>query len=42
MGTGLPAFKKSLHKAGELLGNKIADARTNSSGDDTKKQEPVE
>ena len=36
------AFKKVIHKAGEILGNKIADAVTNSNDDKTDKQEPVE
>ena len=36
------ASKKVIHKAGEILGNKIADAVTNSNDDKIDKQEPVE
>ena len=35
------ASKKVIHKAGEILGNKIADAVTNSNDDKIDKQEPV-
>ena len=42
MNTGLDASKKVSHKAGEYLGNKIADAVTKSSDDSIEKQEPVE
>ena len=34
--------KKVVHKAGEFLGNKIADAITKWNGDKIVKQEPVE
>ena len=34
--------KKVIHKAGEFLGNKIADAVTKSSDNKIVKQEPVE
>ena len=44
--TGLDAVKnaskKVVHKAGEFLRNKTADAVTNSKDDNTVKQEPVE
>ena len=40
--TGLNASKKAVHKAGEFLGNKIADAVTKSNDDNIVKQEPVE
>ena len=44
--TGLDAVKtasrKVVHKAGEFLGNKIADAVTKSNDDKIVKQEPVE
>ena len=36
------ASKKVVHKAGEFLGNKIADAVTKSNDDNIEKQEPVE
>ena len=36
------AFKKVVHKAGEFLRNKIAEAVTKSNDDKIKKQEPVE
>ena len=36
------AFKKVVHKAGEFLRNKIAEAVTESNNDKIKKQEPVE
>ena len=39
---GLDASKEIVHKAVEFIGNKIADAVTNSSNDKTVKQEPVE
>ena len=46
MDTGLDAirttFKNVVHKADELLGNKIADAVTESNDDKIVKQEPVE
>ena len=46
MDTGLDslktASKKVVHKAGEILGNKIADAETNSNDDKMIKQEPAE
>ena len=46
MDTGLDvvktASKKLVHKAGEFLGNKIADAVTKSNNDNIEKQEPVE
>ena len=42
MNTGLDASKKVSHKAGEYLGNKIADTVTKSSDDSIEKQEPVE
>ena len=41
MDTGLDAFKKVVHNAGEYLGNKIADAVTKSIDDEIEKQEPV-
>ena len=44
--TGLDAVKsaskKVIHKAGEFIGNKIADAVTKSNDDNIEKQEPVE
>ena len=50
MDTGLNVSKKAIHKAGEFLGNKIADAvlsktlarLTKSNNDNIEKQEPVE
>ena len=46
MDTGLDslknASKKVVHKAGEVLGNKIADAVTKSNEDNIDKEEPVE
>ena len=46
MDTGLDslktASKKIVHKAGEFLGNKTADAITKSTDNKTEKQEPVE
>ena len=39
---GLDPSKKVVHKAGEFIGNKIADAVTKSSNHNTEKQEPVE
>ena len=36
------AFRKEVHKAGEFIGNKIADTATKSNDDETVKQEPVE
>ena len=35
------ASKKAVHKAGEVLGNKVADAVTKSNDDKIVKQEPV-
>ena len=40
--TGLDASKKVVHKAGEYLGNKIADTVTKSNDDKALKQKPVE
>ena len=44
--TGLDAVKtaskKVVHKAGEFIGNKIANAVTNSNNDNIEKQEPAE
>ena len=42
MDKGLDASKKVVHKAGEYLGNKIADAVNKSNDDNIEKQEPVE
>ena len=42
MDTGLDASRKIVHKAGEFLGNKIADVVTMSNDDNIEKQEPVE
>ena len=39
---GLDASKKVVHKAGEFIGNKIADAVIKSNDDNIEKQEPVE
>ena len=39
---GLDASKKVVHKAGEFIGNKIADTATKSNDDNIEKQEPVE
>ena len=39
---GLDASKKLVHKAGEYLGNKIADAITESTDDNIEKHEPAE
>ena len=39
---GLNAPKKVVHKAGEFIGNKIADAVTKSNDVNIEKQEPVE
>ena len=36
------ASKKVVHKAGEFIGNKIADTVTKSSNDKVVKQEPIE
>ena len=36
------ASKKVVHKAGEFLGNKIADTVTKSNDNNIEKQEPVE
>ena len=40
--TGLNAAKKLVHKAGQFIENKIADAVTKSHDDNIEKQEPVE
>ena len=46
MDTGLNALKtvskKVFHKAGEFIGDKIADTITNSNDDKIEKQEPVQ
>ena len=46
MDTGLDSLKTAskeiVHKAGEFLGNKTADAITKSTDNKTEKQEPVE
>ena len=42
MDTGLDASKKVVHKAGEFIGNKTADAVTNSNDGNIVKQKPVE
>ena len=46
MNTGLDSLKtvskKVVHKSGEFLRNKIADAVTKSNNDTIRKQEPVE
>ena len=42
MDKGLDASKKLVHKAGEYLGNKIADAITESNDDNIEKHEPAE
>ena len=46
LNTGLDAVetdsRKVVHKAGEFLGNKIADAVTKSTDDKIKKQDPAE
>ena len=42
MDTGLNAAKKLVHKAGQFIENKIADAVTKSNDDNIEKQEPVE
>ena len=46
MNTGLDAVKRAsknvVHKAGEFIGNKFADAVTKSNDDKIVKQEPVE
>ena len=39
---GLDASKKVVHKAGEFIGNEIADALSKSTDDNIEKQEPVE
>ena len=38
--TGLDASQKVIHKAGEFIGNKIAEAITKSNDDKIVKQEP--
>ena len=40
--TGLDASQKVIHKAGEFIGNKIAEAITKSNDDKIVKQEPAE
>ena len=40
--TGLDASKRVFHKAGEFIGNKIADGVTNSNDDKIVKQKPIE
>ena len=40
--TGLDASQKVIHKAGEFIGNKIAEAITKSNYDKIVKQEPAE
>ena len=42
MDKGLDASKKVVHKGGEFIRNKIADAVTKSNDDNIEKQEPVE
>ena len=42
MDKGLHAVKKVVHKLGEYLVNKIADAITKSNDDNIEKHEPVE
>ena len=42
MDKGLDASKKVVHKAGQYLGNKIADAITKSNNDNIEKHDPVE
>ena len=46
MDTGLDSLKTAsknvIHKAGEFIGNKSADAVTKSNDDEIEKQEPVE
>ena len=39
---GLDALKKAVHKGGEYLRNKIADAITKLNDDNTEKHEPAE
>ena len=39
---GLDASKRVVHKAGEFIGNKIANAVTKLDDDNIEKQEPVE
>ena len=39
---GLDASKKGIHKGGEFLGNKIADAVTKSNNVNAEKRKPVE
>ena len=39
---GLDASKKVVHKAGEFIGNKTADARIKSGNDNIEKQEPLQ
>ena len=41
MDTGLNVSKNEVHKAGEFLGNKIADAIAKSNNDNIETQEPV-
>ena len=42
MGKGLDASEKVVHKAGEFIGNKIADTTTKSKDDNVEKQKLVE
>ena len=42
MDKGPDASKKGVHKSGEFIGNKIADAVTKSNNYNIEKQEPVE
>ena len=42
MGKGLDASEKVVHKAGEFIGNKIADTITKSKDDNVEKQKLVE
>ena len=42
MDTGINAFKKVVHKAGEFLGNLVPDAVTNSYDNKNVKTKPVE
>ena len=39
---GLDASKKVVHKAGEFIGNKVANAITKTNDDNNDKQEPVD
>ena len=42
MDKGLDGSKKVVHKAGEFIGNKIADAIIKSGNDNIEKQEPLQ